>query len=217
MTTALTLRSAPWRLALACVPLLLAACTGALLPKPPAAPARYTLDDAGARRTVASAPVPVPVPGAPALVVAPPTAAAGHDSTRMVYLRHPLQLEAFAFNEWVDTPARMLAPRLVRALQDSGAFGAVLLAPSTGQGGLRLETQLIRLQQDFGQRPSTVRLTLRAVLLETATRRVIGWQEFDETVAAATDDPAGGAAAADLATGRVLAAVADFCAARVRR
>jgi hypothetical protein len=43
---------------------------------------------------------------------------------------------------------------------------------------------------------------------------VIAWREFDETVAAATDDAAGGAAAAHQATGRVLAALAAFCAAQ---
>jgi cholesterol transport system auxiliary component len=156
------------------------------------------------------------VAGAPVLVVAVPRAAPGFDSTRMVYLKRPQELEAFAFNEWVDTPAHMLAPLLVRALQDSGAYSAVLQAPSAGTGAWRLETELIRLQQDFGTRPSQVRLTLRALLLETGTRKVMAWREFDAVVPAATDDPAGGAAAAHVATQRVLAAVAAFCADQAR-
>ena len=76
---------------------------------------------------------------------------------------------------------------------------------------MRLETELIRLQQDFGTRPSQVRLTLRAVLLDTATRQVVAWREFDESVPAAGDDPVAGAAAAHQATQRVLAALAAFC------
>jgi cholesterol transport system auxiliary component len=135
----------------------------------------------------------------------------------MIYLRRPQELEAFAFHEWVDTPARMLAPLLVRSLQGSGAFSAVLLAPSAATGTLRLETELIRLQQDFGTRPSQVQLTLRGVLLDTATRQVIAWREFDEKVPAATDDPVGGAEAAQEATQRVLAALAAFCATLARR
>ena len=151
------------------------------------------------------------------VVVAVPRAAPGFDSARMVYLRQPQQLEAFAFHEWVDTPARMLAPLLVRALQASASFSAVLQAPSVASGTWRLETELIRLQQDFSSAPSQVRLTLRAVLLDTASRQVIAWREFDATVSAATDDPAGGAAAAHQATQRVLAALAAFCAAQTQR
>jgi len=193
-------------------PLGLAACGGSLLPKPPAPPARLTLDD-----QVAAPAARPPATGAPVLVVAVPRAAPGFDSTRMVYLRRAQELEAFAFHEWVDTPARMLAPLMVRSLQGSGAFSAVLLAPSAAIGAWRLETELIRLQQDFSARPSQVRLTLRAVLLDTTTRQVIAWREFDETVPAATDDPLGGAAAAQQATRRVLAALAAFCGDQPRR
>ena len=211
-------RAAPRRraavLLLAAAAGLLAGCSGTLLPKPQAPPARFTLDGAAA---AAAAPPRRAAADAPALVVAVPRAAPGHDGKRMVYLRHPLELEAFAFHEWVDPPAQMLAPLIVRSLQDSGAFRAVLLAPSAASGALRLETELIRLQQDFGSQPSQVRLTLRAVLLDTATRQVIGWREFDESVAAKTDDPAGGVAAAHQATQRVLAALASFCAAQSRR
>ena len=195
--------------------ILLAGCASSLLPKPPAPPTRFTLD--------AAAPLPAAAPrqaaaGSPVLVVAVPRAAPGFDSARMVYLRQPQQLDAFALHEWVDTPARMLAPLLVRSLQASGAFSAVLLAPTTGSGTWRLETELIRLQQDFTTpRPSQVRLTLRAVLVDSSSRQVIAWREFDETVAAATDDPAGGAAAAHQATQRVLAALAIFCAAQPPR
>jgi cholesterol transport system auxiliary component len=86
------------------------------------------------------------------------------------------------------------------------------MAPSAASGALRLETELIRLQQDFGTRPSHVRLTLRAVLLDTATRQAVAWREFDEIVPASSDDPVAGVAAAHQATQRVLAALATFCA-----
>lgn len=196
----------PWLLA------GMAGCAGSLLPQPPAPPTRYTLDIPAP----AAAPVPA-APGAPVLVVAAPRAAPGFDSSRMVYLRQPQRLEAFAQNEWVDTPARMLAPLLVRSLQAGGAFSAVLQAPSAAAGAWRLETELVRLQQDFGTQPSQVRLTLRAVLVDSGSRQVIAWREFDATVPAATDDPAGGAAAAHQAMQQVLAALAAFCTAQAWR
>lgn len=187
---------------------LLSGCAGGLLPAPAAPPAVFTLDDP-------RAPVTAPRPsngGAPVLLVLVPRPAAGYDGTPMLYLRAPQQLERFAFHAWVEPPAQMLAPLLVRALQDSGAFRAVLLAPSAAAGAWRLETELIRLHQDFGPRPSQVRLTLRAVLLDSASRDVVAWREFDQVVPAASDDPAGGVAAARQAARQLAAALAVFCA-----
>jgi cholesterol transport system auxiliary component len=192
---------------------LLAACSGTLLPKLPVPPARFTLDGTGpaaARTAAPAAPASLPE-GTPVLVVAMPRAAPGYDSRRMVYLRRPQELETFAFHEWVDAPAQMLAPLLVRALQDSAGFRAVLLAPSGAAGAWRLETDLIRLHQDFSHAPSQIRLTLRAVLLDTATRRVIAWREFDVIEPATGDDPTAGVQAARRATQGVMRALAAFC------
>lgn len=141
-----------------------------------------------------------------------PSAAPGFDSTRMVYLRQPQALQAYAFAEWVDTPARLLLPLLVQALQNTGAFRAVLQAPSSATGALRLETELLRLQHDLTQSPSEVRLTLRAVLLDTATRQPLATREFDARVPALSDSPAGCVAAAATATRQVLAELATYAA-----
>jgi cholesterol transport system auxiliary component len=191
--------------------LALSACSGTLLPRPPAPPARFTLD--GPR----NAPLPATNRAAGtatpslAIAVALPRAASGYDSRHMLYQRRPLELEAFAFHEWVETPAQMLAPLLVRALQDSGAFRVVLLAPSTALAGWRLESELIRLHQDFSTRPSQLRLGLRAVLVDVVSRQVIAWREFELGVAAAGDDPVAGVQAAHQATLQLMQAVADFC------
>ncbi len=192
---------------------MLTACTGTLLPKPAAAPARFTLDGG----VPSSAPMPPAVAAsAPALLVAPPRAAPGHDSRYMVYLRRPQALEAFAFHEWVEPPAQMLEPLLVRALQDSGAFRAVLTTPSSAASGWRLETTGLRLQQDFTVRPSQVQIGLRAVLVDTATRQAFAWREFAVSVPSAGDDPVEGAAAARVAAQKIVAEVAAFCAAQAR-
>lgn len=205
-----TLPSATRRAALLGAALLGAGCAGGLLPKPAAAPARYTLGDASPAPP-GGAPRPTPV-GAPSIVVALPNAAPGFDSTRMVYLRQPQALQAYAFAEWVDTPARLLLPLLVQALQQTGAFRAVLQAPSSATGALRLETELLRLQHDHTQSPSVVRLSLRALLLDTATRQPLATREFDARVPAPSDSPAGCVAAAATATRQVLAELAAHAA-----
>jgi cholesterol transport system auxiliary component len=150
------------------------------------------------------------------LTINPPLAAAGFDSPRIIYVREAHKLEYFAHSEWVDPPARMLAPLLVAALERSGAFRAVVLTPSAAAGDLRLDTEIIRLQQEFGPRPSRVRFTLRAYLVDDKTRRPLGWWEFDATVPAASDDPYGGVVAANHAVQAVLEELSEYCAEAVR-
>ena len=77
---------------------------------------------------------PMPAATAPTLIVSTPRAAAGFDTRRIVYLRQAHELEAFAYHEWVDTPALMLAPLIAQAIERSGAFRAVLRAPTAASG-----------------------------------------------------------------------------------
>lgn len=191
---------------------LLAGC-GNLLPKPAAPPITYTLEagvEAGALPAAAAA-------SAPTLAVSALQAAAGYDSPRIVYLRRPQQLEAYAHSVWVDTPARMLAPLLVAALNRSGAFAAVVSAPSAAASTLRLDTEVLRLRQDFEGGASAVTLSLRATLVDGATRQVLGSRDFSATVPAASADSAGGVQAAQTATRQVLAQLAPWCAAAASR
>lgn len=147
----------------------------------------------------------------PTLIVNPPHAASGFDSQRIIYVRKPHQLEYFAHSEWVDTPARMIVPLIVAAVEGSGAFRAVVLTPGAATGELRLDTEILRLQQDFGSQPSRVRFTLRAYLVENTTRQVLAQREFDATVAANVDDPRGGVEAASRAVHEVMESLALFC------
>ena len=199
--------------------LALCACS-ALSPSATPPPAFYALNGAPGAMLTPASPNPASTNPAspnpafaaqPTLIVNPPRAAAGFDSQRIIYLREAHKLEYFANSEWVDPPARMLGTLLVASLQNTGAFRAVVLAPGTAVGEMRLETEIIRLQQDFQTTPSRVHFTLRANLLDEKTRRVLAWREFDATVASATDDPYGGVVAANLAVQAVLRDVATFC------
>jgi cholesterol transport system auxiliary component len=150
------------------------------------------------------------------LIVSPPHAAAGFDSRRMMYLRQADELEYFAHNEWIDTPARMLAPLIVSAVDSKGAFRAVVQTPSPATGDMRLDTKILRLQQEFLAKPSQVRFTVRAHLVENLTRRVIAAREFEAVAPAPSDDPRGGVTATHAAVRSVLAQVAEFCAQNAR-
>lgn len=199
------------RAALALAMFLLGGCS-TLLPPPPPPDNIYLLE---------ANPAPLPARSAPAarrdlvLAVSMPRARAGFDTAQMVWVRQAHGLEVYSRNRWADTPARMLAPLLAQALERSGAFHAVVQAPSATSAALRLDTELIRLQQDFSVHPSRVQLTLNAQLIDIGTRRVIASAEFDETENAATEDAYGGVRAANLALERLLVRLAAFCAEHV--
>ncbi len=203
--------------------LALCACS-ALSPSTTPPPAFYSLNAipgaaSAASGTAVAATAGTSTPGSagqPTLIINPPRAAAGFDSQRIIYLREAHKLEYFANSEWVDPPARMLGTLLVASLQNTGAFRAVVLAPGTAVGEMRLETDIIRLQQEFQTRPSRVHFTLRATLLDDKTRRVLAWREFDATVPSPSDDPYGGVLAANLAVQSVLKDLAFFCEQQAR-
>ena len=194
-------------LVLAC----LCACS-ALAPTASPPPAFYSLAaDTPSSATPARRPLTTAAAcSAPTLIVNPTHAAPGFDSHRIMYLREPFKLAYFSQSEWVDAPARMLTPLLVARLESSGRFCAVAPSTASASGDLRLDTQIIRLQQEFTGQPSRVRFTLRAYLIEEKTRRVLAWREFDSATPSASEDAHGGVVAANLAVQTVLNDLSQF-------
>ena len=180
-----------------------------LLPKSPPQSSYYSLDG------VASKPNDQKLQSASmvkrSMIINTPRAAAGYDSQHIIYVREAHKFEYFAHSEWVDAPARMLAPLLVNAVEDSHTFSAVVQYPNHVIGDVRLDSEIIRLQQDFTSQPSKVRFTLRVYLVDNLTKKVIAWREFDETAIATSDDPLGGVVAANKAVQAVLDKLTVFC------
>jgi len=166
----------------------------------------YLLDSRAAVR-------PLPVASAPnqVLLIAEPQAAAGFDTPRIAYTKTPFALEYYTQSNWVDTPARMLVPLLVDALERSKGFDVVLPLPTSVNGDLRLETTIIRLQQEFQpQAPSRVRLAVRAKLIDIPTNHVLGTQLFEIVEPAPSEDAYGGVQAANKAVQRLLGELQEF-------
>jgi len=143
-----------------------------------------------------------------------PSARAGFDTSQMAYTRRAGEIEYFSRNRWADTPAHMLAPALAQAIEHSGSFRAVVRAPGAVNVDLRLYSELVRLQQNFGVRPSRVEISVRVQLVGTAPPRALASAQFDEVEDAPSDDPYGGVMAADRSLSRLVRRIADFCAAQ---
>jgi cholesterol transport system auxiliary component len=183
--------------------LVLNACS--LVPQGEAAePTLHLLDAratvaAGARRDVV-------------LAVSLPRAAAGYDTAAMLYLRRPHALERYATHRWADTPARLIWPLVVRALEDSGGYRAVVTTGSAAPAALRLDTEIVQLRQSFVARPSTVELMLRAQLVDAASRRVLATRVFEIVQPSSSDDAPGGVVAANQAIAAALVQLSAWCA-----
>ena len=144
------------------------------------------------------------------LVVAVPQARPAFDSARMVYVSKTYEVRFFAKNQWVDTPARMLAPLLVQALGTSGRFQAVRSGAGV-DAALRLETEITALQQEFTVVPSRVRFGLRAQLVDLAEHRIVAVTDLESVEQAPSDDPYGGVVAANRALQRLLPELSSWC------
>lgn len=144
-----------------------------------------------------------------------PRARAGFDTDQMAYTRRPSEIEYFSRNRWADTPARMLAPAIAQAVEHSRAFRAVVRAPSAVPVDLRLDTELVRLQQNFSAHPARLEMTVRVQLVGTNPARALASAQFDEVEDTPSDDPYGGVTAANRALSRLVERVADFCVAQM--
>ena len=144
------------------------------------------------------------------LLVNTPQAQPGFDSQGIAYTRTPLAVDYYTKSQWADTPALMFAPLVVRTLESSGAFRAVLAPPTPVLDDLRLDIDIIRLQQEFYEKPSKVRFTLRAKLFDVPSGHVLGTQLFEAVEPAPSEDAYGGVLAANAAAQQMLGQIRDF-------
>lgn len=197
------LRAARLLTLLLALAMLLGGCTGLRAP-PGEDISFYVLD---ARASIKAAPARHDL----VIAVGMPRTWPGFDTPQIAYVQQAHELNYYAVNRWADTPSRMLAPLLAQALEQSAGFRAVVQAPGPVPADIRLDIELVRLQQDFGMRPSRAQITLRAQLTEVRSRRVLATRLFDEAENAPSDNAYGGVIAANRALQRILDRLAEFC------
>ncbi len=150
--------------------------------------------------------------GRPSLSLTPVQAAAGFGGTQLRYVEEPHRLDAYAHHRWAEAPARLLEPLLVRTLEFSGLFGVVAGPTSRVRTDLRLDSELLRLQQVFHDGYSEVELTLRFSLVEVARPHLLATQVIRIREPAPQPDPYGGVLAANRALTRLFVELQGFLA-----
>ena len=185
--------------------LVMLALAGCTLPQDQSPPAQSYLLEVGT-----FAPAPARRSSGKTLLVTVPKAAPGFDSNRIAYTREPPKLDYYKDSVWSDAPAKMLLPILVRAFETTGAFKAVVSPPAPGLANLRVDVDVIRLQQEFMTRPSQVRLMARIKVVNLKSGHVLGTQVFEAVEPAPSEDANGAARAANAAVQKVLGEMVPF-------
>ncbi len=145
------------------------------------------------------------------VLVAIPTASPGFQSTQMIYLLKPYQLQAFSKNAWIAPPAQMLQPLIVQSLRNAGVFHAVIAAPTVVSTDVRLVAHLLQLQQNFIAGPSRIEIAIQVDLINK-NNDAIASRRFTQIVVCKQDNPQAGVIAANQATQLILQQVVRFVA-----
>lgn len=144
------------------------------------------------------------------LLVFPPQTRPIYDTTEMAYSTQPYEIAYFRQHEWAETPAQMLQPLLVRTLQNTRFFSAVLGPPYSARYNYALRTEIRELTADFTSEPAAVRLSLRFQLSEGATDKIVAIKEVSIREPMREKTPYAGVVAGNDATAKALLELATF-------
>lgn len=148
--------------------------------------------------------------GTSILLITQPKPQSGFDTARMAYLLRPYEINYFAFNQWADTPARMVQQIMVENIDKTGLWRAVLPAAGTAPAQYRLDSDNLILEQQFFSHPSRVRLSVRAQIIDTKRPAILATRYFEVLEVAPTEDAYGGVQAANHAAAKLLIELATW-------
>jgi cholesterol transport system auxiliary component len=128
----------------------------------------------------------------------------------MAYSAREHEVNYYTRNQCADTPAQMVLPLLVQAVERTKIWETVVQMPSTVRGDFQLDTENLELVHEFMQQPSRVRLKLRMQLIGLREHRPLATREFTVVEEASSEDPYGGVVAANRAVGELLKQVTGW-------
>lgn len=143
------------------------------------------------------------------LVVTPKTMPL-YDTTQMAYRTEPHQVAFFSQREWGQTPSQMLYPLVVRTLENTHAFRAVLTEPYAARYSYALRAEILELIQDFEPDSASLVLSLRFQLTDYAGKRVVLTKEVSVREPMRERNSNAGVVAANNATAEALEQMAGY-------
>lgn len=127
------------------------------------------------------------------------------NSSAIFYLENGHRQQPYAYSRWYETLGSMLENKLLLAFEKAQVAETVTGSVSGARADFRLEIAILDAIHDFtGQKPSRVRLSCTASLLDKRTGESLASKLFEVVVPAPTDDAEGGVAAFNEAADRIV-------------
>jgi len=160
----------------------------------------YVLNDTA---PAAAAPAVQPPTTVTTLRVLDTTTGSFYDTERLVFSRSADTRGHYQFARWTERPGKRFADLLRTRLDHQGIWNVSAGDGHVGADWL-LDTELIEFYHDAASNPGQLRLVLRADLVDTRQRKLLGRRVFEQQVALASYDAAGAAQASSQAVSHVL-------------
>ncbi len=129
------------------------------------------------------------------LIVQTPTAGRAINTDRIMVTSASGRVSYFADAAWSDRLPRLLQSQIVAALQDSGAFRAVLTTHDRLDGDYALAVDVRSFHIEVARGSSTAAVAMYARIINEKRSNVLAAKEFSTRVPSARDDPDSGVAA----------------------
>jgi cholesterol transport system auxiliary component len=129
------------------------------------------------------------------VMVSAPSAMRALDSERIMVSAPGGRISYFPDAAWSDRLPRLVHSRLVEALQDCGAFRAVLTSQDRVEGDYTVATEIRAFQIDVEGGRATANVAIFAKIMDERRGRVVATREFSASMPAGADDAGGGVAA----------------------
>jgi cholesterol transport system auxiliary component len=145
------------------------------------------------------------------LILEPPVANAGLNTTRIALQRRPTQIEYYARSGWADRAPLMVQTLMIESFENSGKIVSVGRESVGLRADFVLKTELRELQavyEDGG--PPQAWVGVNAKLVQMPRRIIVASQSFDQRIAAEADTLPQIIAAFDEALGKVLRRLVEW-------
>ena len=139
-----------------------------------------------------------------ALLVLDTTATSFYDGESLVFSSTPGTRSQYQYARWTERPGKRFADLLRARLAAQSGFAAVMMAGGQVRGDLLLDTELTEFYHDASTSPGSVRVLLRAELVDLKTHNLLSRKWFERRVPVPSYDAAGAAQGFNQASSGVL-------------
>lgn len=145
------------------------------------------------------------------LVLEPPVADAGLNTTRIALQRSPTQIEYYARSGWADRAPLMIQTLMIESFENSRKIVSVGRESVGLRADFILKSELRELQAVYynGDLPEAW-VSINAKLVQMPRRAIVASQSFDARIKAEGDDLTDIIAAFDAASGKVLRRLVEW-------